>query len=133
MSKWRAPLDEGGQGGRFLGVERAAHRGDDLVGAGHRRRHQHLAHGVLVLRVVQALGDEDREVVLETEVVEAGPGGDQRQQRQDVEAELVAGMRRAHARPARRRSKPNAGSSLRSVASRSGQVMRPGTRARSFS
>ena len=82
---------------RLLGVERAAHRGDDLVGLGDRRRHEHLPHRVLQLRVVEALGDGDGEVVLELEVVEADLVRDHRQQRQDVEPELVAGVRRADA------------------------------------
>ena len=41
------------------------------------------------------------EIVVEPEVVEADRVADQRQQRQDLEAELMAGVRGAHARPGR--------------------------------
>ena len=61
-------------------------------------------HRLLQRRIVQALGDDRRQVVAEREIVEAGPGADQRHEREDLEAELVAEVaRRGRAATGRRR------------------------------
>ena len=69
------------QGRGFLGEVGAAHGGDDFVGLGDWGRDQHLAHRVLQLGIVEALGDMDRQVVLHAQVVEGDLVGDQGEQR----------------------------------------------------
>ena len=72
--------------------------------------------------VEQALGDGDGEVVLELQIVEADLVGDHRQQREDVEAELMAGVGGADARPRVAVEPESAARSSSSAASSSGHV-----------
>ena len=96
-----ALLDEQRQVRRLARVEGAAHRRDDLVARGDRRRRERARELGGALRVEELLREHGLELFVHRDVEEAALRADARHEQQQFEAHLVAAVRGSAALPER--------------------------------